>query len=496
DAGIIYCLRRKDVDGVTPALRTLGYRAAPYHAGMTAVERRETQEAFAAEKVDIVVATVAFGMGIDRSNVRYVVHAAMPKSVEHYQQETGRAGRDGLPSECLLLYSGSDLFTFKTIIIKSAQEAGAAPEYVTASLKHLEDMDRYCRGAVCRHRALVEYFGQHYEAPNCTACDLCLGNTREVPDSTVLAQKILSCVARVKEGFGINHVIDVLRGSDAEAVRSRGHHELSTHGLLKEVPKADLRDWVYQLLAQGVLVQSEGDYPVLKLNASSWAVMKGEKAVRLVRMVAERGRREPGALPEGADAGLFEELRKLRRELAATAEIQPYQVFPDTVLAEMARGRPTTAEALSRISGVGEYRLKEFGEVFLGTIRDYSLRNSLATNVPPPKSGAAPPVPKLAAPSPAKSLAFQLFRGGASIEDVMEKTRMARSTVSGYLADFILAEKPESIFAWVAEDVCERVAAAVEMHGTEKLKPIFLELNEEVSYEHIRVVVAFLQSRG
>jgi ATP-dependent DNA helicase RecQ len=496
DAGIVYCLRRKDVDTVTPALCALGYRATAYHAGMTPEERKKAQDAFAKEKVDIVVATVAFGMGIDRSNVRYVVHAAMPKSVEHYQQETGRAGRDGLPSECVLLHSGGDFFTFKSMITKSAQEAGASPEYTEASLQHLEEMSRYCRGANCRHKALVEYFGQKYDTPNCVACDLCLGNTREVPDAKVVAQKILSCVARVKESFGINHVIDVLRGADTEGVRGRGHHELSTYGLLKDVPKPDLRDWVYQLIGQGVLAQSEGEYPLLKLNAESWAVMKGEKPVRLIRL-APKDDRPASALPKGADADLFEELRKLRRELAATAEIQPYQIFPDTVLVELARGRPTTEAALRRVSGVGEYRLKEFGAVFLRAIRDYCKRTGLATDVPMPKAELAPVMQKTLKPasvSATKSLAFTMFRRGASIDEVMKKTEMARSTVNGYLADFVATDKPATIFAWVPQDVCERVAVAAEMHGTAALKPIYLELNQEVGYDQIRVVLAFLQA--
>jgi ATP-dependent DNA helicase RecQ len=500
DAGIIYCLRRKDVDDVTGALKAAGYRVAPYHAGMTPQDRRDTQEAFAAERIDIVVATVAFGMGIDRSNVRFVVHAAMPKTIEHYQQETGRAGRDGLPSECLLLYSGGDVMTLRRIIEKSAEEAGAAPEYTAATLRHLDDMARYCRGAVCRHKALVEYFGQRYEADPCAACDQCLGDTREVPDSTVIAQKILSCVARVKESFGINHVIDVLRGADTEAVRSRGHDTLSTYGLLKDAPKADLRYWVYQLLDQGVLVQSEGEYPVLKLNAASWAVMKGERKVRLVRLAGEReGTRKspPAALPEGADAGLFEELRTLRRELAARAQIQPYQVFHDAVLAEMARGRPTTPEALRRVSGVGDFKLQSFGRTFLDAIIDYCKRTSLPTDVPPPRAVApAPASLRSSPPSAAKSHAFELFRRGASIAEVIEQTKMAPSTVHGYLVDFVLAEKPASIFHWVPEDVCERVAAAAEIHGTARLKPVFLELNEEVGYDQIRIVFAFLQARG
>jgi len=499
DAGIIYCLRRRDVDDVTAALRSAGYRAAPYHAGMSAEDRRATQEAFAAESVDIVVATVAFGMGIDRSNVRYVIHAAMPKSVEHYQQETGRAGRDGLPSECLLLFSGSDVVTFSRIIQKSANEAGAPPEYRAATLRHLEDMARYCRGAVCRHRALVEYFGQCYEAPRCGACDQCLGDTQDVPDATVIAQKILSCVARVKESFGANHVIDVLRGANTEAIRSRGHDKLSTYGLLNEAHKTDLRDWVYQLLDQGVLAQAEGEFPVLKLNPASWAVMKGEQKVRFVRPVGGREAvrsRQPSALPEGADAGLFEELRTLRRAEAARAGIQPYQVFHDTVLAELARGRPTTEPALRGVSGVGDFKLQSFGRAFLDAIRAYCQRNGLSTDVPPPRSSPAPAVSKGGSSSPAKSLAFQLFRRGASVAEAIEQTQKSPPTVTEYLADFIVAEKPASIFRWVPEDVCERIAAAAEIHGSTRLKPVFLELNEEVSYEHIRIVFAFLQARG
>ena len=261
-AGIVYCLRRKDVDEMTAYLKAAKYRAVPYHAGMNADERRQSQEAFAAEEADVVVATVAFGMGIDRSNVRFVVHAAMPKTIEHYQQETGRAGRDGLASECVLLYSGADFFSLKGIIEKSAEEANAAPAYTAASVKQLDEMARYCRGAVCRHKALVSYFDQQYDSPNCGACDLCLGDTQEVPDAVTVAKKILSCVARVKESFGISHVIDVLRGADTAAIRGRGHHELTTYGLLKEVPKADLRDWIYQLIGQGVLVQSGDEYPL------------------------------------------------------------------------------------------------------------------------------------------------------------------------------------------------------------------------------------------
>ena len=499
DAGIVYCLRKKDVDDMTASLKSAGYRVVAYHAGMETAARRDAQDAFAAEEVDIVVATVAFGMGIDRSNVRFVVHAAMPKTIEHYQQETGRAGRDGLPSECVLLHSGQDFLSLKWMIEKSAEEGQASPEYVATSIKHLSQMAGYCRGAVCRHKALVQHFAQTYDTPNCGACDICLGDTQEVPDAVTVAKKILSCVARVKESFGASHVIDVLRGADTASVRQRGHHELSTHGLLKSVPKADLRDWIYQLIGQDVLVQAGDEYPLLKLNKSSWEVMNGKLPVRLIQLARREkrsGPAEPGGLPAGADAELFEALRKLRRQEASRDGVQPYQVFPDTVLAEMARGRPTTEEALRRISGVGDIRLQSYGRAFLKAIIAHCLRTGLPTDVPMPRSAPAPlPLPA-GKPSAKKELAFKMFRGGSPVSDVVAKTELATATVTEYLAEFVRAEKPTSIFEWVPEDVCERVAAAAELHGTARLKPVFLELNGEVSYEAIRVVFALLDSRA
>lgn len=505
-AGIIYCLRRKDVDEMTAALRKFKYKAVPYHAGMSSDERSRTQEAFASEEADIVVATVAFGMGIDRSNVRFVVHAAMPKTIEHYQQETGRAGRDGLRSECVLLYSGADFITLKAIIEKSSEEANAAPEFTAASVRHLDEMARYCRGAVCRHKALVNYFGQDYESPNCGACDLCLGDTQEVPDTQKVAQKILSCVARVKENFGIAHVIDVLRGADTANVRSRGHHELSTYGLLKDIPKVDLRDWIYQLIGQGVLVQAGDEYPLLKLNGASWEVMSGRQAVRLIRLARREKRKKsagaesasPGELPPGADAELFELLRQLRRQEAQRAKVQPYQVFTDAVLAELSRGRPTTEDAMGRISGVGEYRLREYGQTFLRVIASYCKGKGLPQDVPLPKLAVLPP---RAAPEPPKMTAnkeraFEMFRKEMSVPAVAAKSDLALSTIYEYLAEYVRTEKPDSIFAWVPEDVCERVAAAADIHGTQRLKPVFAELNGEVSYEHIRVVFACLDGRS
>jgi ATP-dependent DNA helicase RecQ len=507
EAGIIYCIRRRDVDELAAALQQQGCKALPYHAGLTGDERRATQEAFAAEQCDVVVATVAFGMGIDRSNVRYVLHTAMPKSLEHYQQETGRAGRDGLEAECVLLHSGQDYLTWKWIIEKSADDPGVDPAFVPGALRHLEDMDRYCRGAVCRHRALVQYFGQDYEPQTCGACDICLGDAEEVPDAVVVAQKILSCVARVKERFGIGQVVSVLRGENTENVRKWGHDQLSTYGLLRDQSKADVRDWVYQLIGQGVLWQEEvqvasGDkVPILRLNDASWQVMRKQRAVRLVQPV----RRKKGEKPEkskadtvsweGVDRDLFEALRGLRRQLAEERQVPPYVIFSDATLRELARVRPSTLDKMRLVYGIGDAKLRDFGARFGQVILEHCGARGLSLdNRAGPSRSEDPRKPAVA--NPQRKLAFDLFRQGAGIEDVMHQTGRARTTVLDYLGEFIRVERPASIARWVAQEVYQRIAAAARQVGTDRLKPIYLALGEQVPYAEIRLVVTHLQATG
>lgn len=378
EAGIIYCIRRADVDELVEKARKRGYNAVGYHAGLPQEERRAAQDAFATEKCDIVVATVAFGMGIDRSNVRFILHAAMPKSVEHYQQESGRAGRDGLDAECVILYSGADAIAWRSLIERAGEDGELPdPEAVANALRHLNDMDRYCSGTMCRHRALVEYFGQTYPRPSCDACDICLGETADVEDALTIAQKILSCVYRLRESFGVGHIISVLRGEATEKLRQWRHDQLSTFGILKGHGRNEIRDWIFQLAAQGHLTQTNDQYPIMRLTETSRSVLKGEAQVRLRQPIATRqrdttSRRKPPAAEswEGVDRRLFDALRSWRRSTAEARGVPPYVVFSDRTLRELARTQPTTLVELRDIYGIGATKLTEFGPAIIEQIRD------------------------------------------------------------------------------------------------------------------------------
>ncbi|MCU1246232.1 MAG: recQ, partial [Acidobacteria bacterium] len=311
-------------------------------------------------------------MGIDRSNVRFVLHNAMPKSIEHYQQETGRAGRDGLEAECVLLYSGSDAVLWRSMIERGSEEMTPDPAFVASANRHLADIDRYSSGTTCRHRALVEYFGQSYDRPSCEACDICLGETEDVGDSLTVAQKILSCVYRLNQSWGAGHVISVLRGEQIARIKERGHDRLSTFALLKGHSRNEIRDWIYQLVAQGFLEQTESEFPVLRLRAAARGVMRGEAEVRLrqssvARKQDERRHRHATPADAGAayDRDLFDLLRKWRRGEAEGRGVPPYVIFSDRTLREIARSRPATLVQLRDVYGIGDAKLSEFGRAVI-----------------------------------------------------------------------------------------------------------------------------------
>ncbi len=367
EATIVYCITRKEAEDMATQLQACGLRAGCYHAGLDPTRRQLTQEAFSAERLDVIAATIAFGMGIDRSDVRCVIHAAMPKSIEHYQQETGRAGRDGLPAECCLLYSPADADKWEWLVRRSVEKAQAPPETLAAQVELLAQMRGYCAAPVCRHRFLSEYFGQAYERENCGACETCLGEVTADPEATVIAQKILSCVARVEQRFGVGHVVKVLTGARDRFVRRFGHERLSTFGILREHDQKRLTSLVYQLIDQGLLDRTPGDRPVLKLNAASWEVLRGAREVRLVRPPAgpvSRTRVERESW-EGVDRALYESLRALRHEIALERGVPAFVIFGNATLRDMARRRPQTRAELLQVHGVGEKKLRELGARFL-----------------------------------------------------------------------------------------------------------------------------------
>lgn len=378
-AAIVYCLSRNDTETMAEALKANGLRAACYHAGMDADARRHTQEAFSSETLDVVAATVAFGMGIDRSDVRCVIHAAMPKSIEHYQQETGRAGRDGLEAECVLLYSAADVLRWESLIEKSAAESNPAPESIVAARELLAQMRRLCTGVHCRHRALSEYFGQDYSKAQCGACDVCFGEVQGLTDATLTAKKILSCVARAGQQFGAEHIVDVLLGAQTERVRRWGHDKLTTYSLMKGTDRKSVTNMIYQLLDEGLLERTGDDRPVLKLNDASWAVLRSQRTVQLLQPKTKvRKSRFEEESWNNVDGDLFESLRSLRRELAAERGVPAYLLFSDATLRDMARAKPRSAAALLSIRGVGERKLADLGQRFLDHIASYCRANDIA----------------------------------------------------------------------------------------------------------------------
>lgn len=371
EAGIIYCLRRQDVDDLTASLEEEGYSALPYHAGMRDKDRERNQDLFMNGKEDLVVATIAFGMGIDRPDIRYIVHAALPKTLEHYQQQTGRAGRDGKPSFCYLFFSGGDYGTWKQITDDQKNREQMQEK--------LGQMYRYCVEPLCRHRYIVEYFGQTYEKTSCGACDYCLEEIEQVDNALIVGQKILSCIARVDEGFGASHVTDILKGKHTEKVERWNHRNLSTFSLMNDRTRSFLRHMIDQLLGQHFL-RREPEYRTLKITEKGRKLLNGETEPVLAKPLRSTGgqtsgtnaNKKSGGTPDGdVDSELFEKLKNLRLELVEDGK-PAYIVFPDQSLREMAAKIPQTREEFSRIHGVGDVKLERYGEPFLDVIRSYS----------------------------------------------------------------------------------------------------------------------------
>jgi ATP-dependent DNA helicase RecQ len=382
DSGIVYCASRKSTESLARKLNDDGITTKPYHAGLTNIERTKHQDAFLRDDVRLITATIAFGMGINKPNVRFVVHYDLPKNIESYYQETGRAGRDGLPGECVLLFSPGDVAKQMHFIDEKAENEARIAR------AQLQQMVHYAETRECRRTVLLKYFGESYpsnaEVPggetaalqiSCESCDNCL-QPRETFDGTVHAQKFLSCVYRIHArhgfGFGLGHIVDVLRGADTEAIRQRGHHQLSTYGIGVELKRREWQAIGRELLRLGLVECASGKFATLSLTPAGLEALRKRIPIVLTKQIeiAEKApRRRAGAIE--CDEALFDRLRRLRRNLADERGVPAYIIFSDVSLRQMARKYPTTSTAFRRIPGVGEQKLKDFGEPFLNEVRDH-----------------------------------------------------------------------------------------------------------------------------
>src|SRR5436189_1829344 len=428
ESGIVYCASRKSTDSLARNLNDDGISAKPYHAGLTSSERTKHQESFLRDDVRVVTATIAFGMGINKPNVRFVVHYDLPKNLESYYQETGRAGRDGLPSKCVLLFSASDVAKqIHYIDEKSESEARIARA-------QLQQMVHYAETRECRRMTLLRYFGEEFAEPSCDGCDNCL-TPRETFDGTIPAQKFLSCVHRILAksgfGFGLNHVVDVLRGADTEAIRQRGHNELSTYGIGRELKREAWQAIGRELLRLGLVECAPGRFATLSLTPAGLETLRTRTPVTLTKQVdvAEKAARSRiGAI--ACDESLFERLRALRRQIADERDVPAYVIFSDVTLREMARNYPTNTGEFRRIAGVGEQKLKDFAEPFLGEIRAYLTKNERRTFTE--NGGPLRPrrQPRL---NDSKLETLRRFQRGENVDEISRARGFVRNTIYNHL---------------------------------------------------------------
>ena len=480
DSGIIYCQSRKTVESLAASLQAAGYRALPYHAGLTAEERTENQERFIRDDVEIVVATIAFGMGIDKPNVRYVIHYDLPKSIEGYYQETGRAGRDGLKSDCILFFSYADKFKIEYFINQKEDENERQVAY-----KQLREMANYCESNVCRRKLLLAYFGERFEELNCGSCDICL-EPKERFDGTIAAQKILSCVYRVGERFGINYVIDVLQGSKNQKVMQNRHDTIKTYGVGKEYSKSQWQAFIRELIQLGYLRLDGDKYAILRLNEKSRAVLLLNEKVFLTKP-EEKLHVQKAEMDEDYDYTLFERLRTLRKALADQEGVPPYIIFHDTSLKEMSTYYPQSLLGLRKISGIGDQKLMKYGKVFVKEITDYCEQHNI---MPKQIVQKRPESPVKQPKSSTIQMTLELYKQHLTIHEIAQKRGLALSTIASHLEKLILDGADISVDSIVDAEKQQHIQQALKELGMEVLSPVKEKLGDGYSYEEIRLVRA------
>ena len=485
-SGIIYCFSRRQVEDLYERLETMGFSIRPYHAGLPDAERKKNQELFIRDDVLIIVATIAFGMGINKPNVRFVIHFDLPKNIESYYQEIGRAGRDGLPSECLLLFSYADIQKIKHFI---NQKQGH--EQRVANI-HLQALLNFAETDVCRRRPLLHYFGETYAKHECGMCDNCLSDKKEKTDVTVYAQKFLSCVKRTGEIFGAAHIIDVLRGSEAKKVRRFGHQNLSTYGIGKELTKKQWFHLSHQFLHQGLVVQ-DMEYGGLSLTQKAWDVFKGTETVagRLeedeIRPVKNQ---QPEDIPEH-DGRLFEKLKKKRKQIADSAGVPPYIVFSDRTLMEMSAYFPRSQKNMLRLYGIGEEKLYKYGFQFLDVICEYCEEYHIDEK---PKGGT-PQKSKKPKPmhKPRHIVLGEAYNSGRSIAELMSEYNIKQMTVLDHLFKYWQeghSIRPDALLSITSISTTQQssVLQSFDELGYEYLGPVFRAHNKEISYEDLKIL--------
>ncbi|MCI0398536.1 MAG: DNA helicase RecQ [Chloroflexi bacterium] len=489
-SGIIYCATRRQVDSLADQLAARGWPVLPYHAGLDDATRRQNQRRFSHDDVPIMVATIAFGMGINKSNIRFILHYNLPKSLENYYQEIGRAGRDGLPAECLLLFSQSDVFTNQRFI----QEQDSSQQ-VGASLR-LQALVGFAESHVCRRRPLLAYFGETYEADSCSACDNCTAGEQELVDLTIPAQKFLSCVKRTGELFGSGHIIDVLRGSQGERILQRGHDRLSTYGIGREFSKKEWRHLARQFIQQGLALQ-DMEHGSLKLTAKAYAVFKGEKVLGVAP--APPAPAVHAQAPAAYDQELFELLRARRKELADAAGVPPYVVFSDRSLVEMATYFPQSPAAFAAIYGVGAAKQERYGDLFLEVIRKYCMARQIAEKRRP---AAAPAVQRPGSSGKGRTEEVaEAYNAGQTVTEIAQTYGVKPGTVLNHLWNHAQAGhtlRADGILelSKLSPETQARVSEAFAELGTEYLRPVYDALEGTVDYDELKIMRLYAASKS
>jgi ATP-dependent DNA helicase RecQ len=489
-SGIIYCLSRNGAEDVAAMLQQAGISGAAYHAGLERSVREQRQEQFLRDEVKVMVATIAFGMGIDKSNVRFVIHADLPKNIEGYYQETGRAGRDGLPSDAILFYSGADVAKMRRFIFIENNDA-----QTKILERKLQQMADFCTLTVCRRKYLLNYFNE--EAPEtCDYCDVCR-TTYKRTDATIPAQKVLSAVSRLGERFGLNYVVDFLRGSNSTRPE---HQNIKTYGTGKDITRTQWIQYGRELIQQGFLKQSDDAYPVLKLTAKSWLVLRGSEKVMLVEAAAETGGKPMERKDETvAHPELFERLKSLRKRVANEQNLPAFQIFSDATLVELTNYLPLSLDDLKQISGFGELKTKRYGPAFLEVVIEFASENNLPSQMQEraPKrqrTDRQTRVEREAAsqPSSTQQQSYELFRQGKTLDEIATLRKLTRATIEGHLATTI-ASGALRISEVMPLEKTQQIAAVIIENGSRMMTPAKEKLPAEISYGEIQMVLAHLE---